>query len=312
MKRKADTDLEILRAAQLSITEISLGSIGHAFKIPFTGQVLSLNQLGFMLNSLNKDRLPTSSVFEISSIAAVLKSFSPAGQKLGPMLSITMQGFLFWLFCSVSRAHIIGQILGAMAMALWSFVQPMITYFIIYGFDLINVVQFYEKRMRQDYAMLHQSIFFAVMIFISIKLTIAVSLVIYSVTTQKEIKLIRQDRLLNMTGSALTKSSRPPWRAALKDLLKPLFLSSFILMIIFIWQIESNWSQKIWLALRPLAIAYLLFYVLRSPWVAIQLETLSKKSKFFERVYSKSKRALNLMAQRSSRSSEISSGRQSK
>ena len=148
LDRKPNTDLEIKRAAQLSITEISLGSIGHAFKIPFTGQILSLNQLGFMLNVLNKDRLPISSTFEISSISAVLKSFSPAGQKLGPMLSIAMQGFLFWLFTFLGQASVIGQVIGAIFLALWSFTQPLISYFIIYGFDLVNVAFYYEKRMK--------------------------------------------------------------------------------------------------------------------------------------------------------------------
>ncbi|MBC7420839.1 MAG: hypothetical protein H7328_08925 [Bdellovibrio sp.] len=298
IERKPDADLEIKRAAQLSITEITLGSIGHAFKIPFTGQILSLNQLGFMLNALNKDSLPIASTFEISSISTVLKSFSPAGQKLGPMLSIAMQGFLFWFFCFLGQAHLIGQIIGAIFMALWSFVQPLITYFIIYGFDLINVAEFYEKRMRQDYSVLHKSILIAVGLFILLKLFVAVSLVIYSVITKKEIKLIKQDKLHSLTSGAFEKSNLSPWKAAFKDLFRPLFISSFILMIVFIWQIESSSSQKIWMALRPLAVAYLVFYLLRSPWTAKKLGTLSKKSKFFNRVYTKSKAALALVARK--------------
>ncbi len=297
-ERAVNTDLEIKRAAQLSLTEISLGSIGHAFKVPFTGQILSLNQLGFMLNALNKDRLPISSTFEISSISAVLKSFSPAGQKLGPMLSIAMQGFLFWLFTFLAQAHILGQIFGAIFMALWSFVQPLITYFIIYGFDLINVAKYYENRMKQDYSVLHQSLVIAVILFIGFKLMVAVSLVLYSVLTKKEIKLIRQEKLSSLTGGAFEKTKLSPWKAALKDLFRPLFIMSFILMIVFIWQIESSASQKIWLALRPLAVAYLVFYLLRSPWTSKQFEALSKKSKFFARIYSKSKTALAIVARK--------------
>ena len=152
------TDIEIKRAAQLSLIEISIGSLGHGFKIPLTGQILSLNQLAFLLNANNRDRLPTSISFEISSIAAVMKSFSPAGQKLGLMFSIAMQGFLFWIFNSLFRKNIIGQLIGAFFLSLWSFVQPVTTYFLIYGFELVKLAEYYEKKLAQDFSFIHQSI----------------------------------------------------------------------------------------------------------------------------------------------------------
>lgn len=297
MIRVQNPDLEIKRAAQLSITEISLGSLGHAFKIPLTGQVLSLNQLAFMLNAINKDQLVISSAFEISSISAVLKSFSPAGQKLGPMLSIAMQGFLFWVSCVVTRAHLVGQIIGAILMALWSFVQPLISYFIIYGFTLIQVAQYYEKKMKGDYSFLHDSLFIAMGIVFALKILIAVGLTIYSYITKKEIRLIREDRFRNLSRPLAEKSELSPWQAALRDLLRPLFLLSFILMLIFIWQLESSWSQKIWMGLRPLAVACALFYLLRSPFISKKLEIFAKKSPRFERIYSKAKATLALITQ---------------
>ncbi len=307
------TDLEIKRAAQLSVTEIAVGSIGHGFKVPLTGQFLSLNQLAFLLNALNRDQLPVSSVFEISGIAAVLKSFSPAGQKLGPMFSIAIQGFLFWLMTALSKKKLWGQLLGAAFLSLWSFVQPLITYFFIYGTNLIEVIQFYQKRLQQDYAFVNQSILTAFICVVSIKIIIALGFVVYSFFSKKEIHLVQQEKILKLSEILLKPNpSKNAALAALKDLLRPIFLLSFILMFIFIWQIESQLSSKIWICLRPLASAYIIFYLIRSPWINVKLLQLSKKSKRFENIYRRSKKALDLVAEWSAGSSEVSSRRQLK
>lgn len=291
------TDIEIKRAAQLSLIEISIGSLGHGFKIPFTGQILSLNQLAFLLNANNKDELPTSSSFEISSIAAVMKSFSPAGQKLGPMFSIAMQGFLFWIFNSLFRKQMIGQLIGAFFLSLWSFIQPATTYLLIFGFELIKLAEYYEKKLSQDFSIIHQSLIVGVLVIISIKVFIAFGLVIYSVRTKKEIQFIDPEKVQKISSShgARFKFNSSPWQAALKDMLRPVFVVSFILMLLFVWQIEGPFSQKIWLSLRPLAIAYLLFYLVRSPYVAAKLYQLSLRSNSFNKIYQKAKKAFAIL-----------------
>lgn len=295
MNKNPQADLEIKRAAQLSLTEICIGSIGHGFKIPLTGQVLSLNQLAFLLNAVNRDHLPRSSVFEISSIAAILKSFSPAGQKLGPMLSIAMQGFLFWVGTTAFGLQIFGQIVGAVLLSLWAFIQPFITLFIIYGTDLIVITGHYAERLRDDYEFVALSLGYALAVFIAFKICLALAMVIYSRRSGREIRLISENKLSQLVIDQMPSRSPTPLRSALRDLTKPLFLLSFILMLIFIWQLNSSLSQKIWLSLRPLGIAFILFYLLRSPWVAKKLINLANKSPKFATLYKKSQDTLNLI-----------------
>ncbi len=309
--RTQNADLEIKRAAQLAITEISLGSVGHAFNIPLVGHVLSLNQLAFMLNALNHDQLIISSVFEISCISAVLKSFSPAGAKLGPMLSIAMQGFLFWICCAITRAHLIGQLVGAALMALWAFVQPLITYGIIFGLSFTSATSFYETHMKKDYSFWAQSILVAVISVVVVKMVLAMGLVFYSYMTKKNMQFVSKPPSFNLSLAGQADRQLTPARGAFKDMMRPLFIISFILMTIFVWQFETTWSERIWFALRPLAIAFIIFYALRSPWIAGSILKLTKKSRFVERIYLKSKAAFNLVAEGSTRSSEISSGRKS-
>lgn len=289
------SDLEIKKAAQLSITEIGIGSIGHGFKIPLTGQVLSLNQLAFLLNAINRDLLPKSSAFEISSIAAILKSFSPAGQKLGPMLSIAMQGFLFWLGVSVFGVNIIGQIIGAVLLALWAFVQPFVTLFMVYGFDLVKLIEFYSKRISEDYEFIALSLVYAFILVLSIKVLAAVGLVILSLKYKKEVRIVNDNKLQSVVLKQIPIQNKSPLKSALKDLFKPFFLFSFILMMVFVWQVNGSLSQKIWLSLRPLAIAFVIFYLLRSPWVAEKLLKWSQKSPRFEKIYSKAQKAFQMI-----------------
>jgi hypothetical protein len=300
---KEQSETEIKKAAQLSITEISLGSLGHGFKIPLTGQILSLNQLAFILNAVNKEALPKSSAFEISGIAAILKSFSPAGQKLGPMLSIAMQGFLFWLGTTIFGLNIVGQIIGAVALALWAFVQPFITLFMIYGFDLTKLIEFYSKRINDDYSFVATPLLYAVIGFMLLKMIIAVGFVVFSISSKKEIKIISDKAVSKaLINQIPSKTSKNAFTSAVKDLFKPLFLLSFILMSLFVWQLNGSLGEKIWLSLRPLAVAFVIFYILRSPWVASQLFEFSKKSKSFEKIYLKSKRAWSLVTEKVTRS----------
>ena len=297
MSETSNADLEIKRAAQLSLVEISIGSLGHGFKIPLTGQLLSLNQLAFLLNANNKDELPTSSSFEISSIAAVLKSFSPAGQKLGPMFSIAMQGFLFWVFNALFRKNIVGQLLGALMLSLWSFIQPAVTYFLIFGFQLVKLYDYYEKKLAQDFSFIHHSMVVGVIAVLLLKIVFAFALVIYSVRTKKEIRFIDAERVQNLSHRTVNfKNSLSPWRAAFRDMTRPFFLLSFFLMLLFIWQIEGPLSEKIWLALRPFATAYLLFYLVRSPFIAKKLFNYSQRSASFNKIYQKSKKAFELIS----------------
>jgi hypothetical protein len=295
-----ESELEIKKAAQLSITEIGLGSIGHGFKIPLTGHLLSLNQLGFLLNAINQDCLPKFSVFEISSISAILKSFSPAGKKIGPMLSIAMQGFLFWLSLTVFGINIIGQCIGAVLFSLWAFVQPFVTLFLIYGFDLVKLVEFYIEKVSDDYSFIAVAVLYAMLLVLVLKLAVAITLVILSLKYKKEIQVIKSPEVVEK----VVKLSRPvdagqsALKSALKDLFRPLFLLSFILMVVFIWQVNGTMTEKIWMGMRPLATAFCIFYFLRSPWVAEKLLQQSKKSKSFAKVYEKSRKAFELISEK--------------
>ena len=95
-------------AGTLSLAEIGLGSLLHGLKIPLTGTFLSINQALFLtrLVKLNRNQPDARTLpFQVSNITALLKSLSPAGKKLLPMLAIASQGLLFTLGTIVFGAN---------------------------------------------------------------------------------------------------------------------------------------------------------------------------------------------------------------
>lgn len=288
------SEREINRAVHLSTIEIIVGSIGHGFKIPLTGFFLSLNQLYFLANALNKDHLPRSSIFEISGITAALKSLSVAGQKIGPMFSIMTQGVLFYLGTLLLGTGLAGQLLGAVIMALWSFIQSLFTYVVVFGFDYIGMLNYLnEKLVFKNFALGHYLILtvaFAVMI----KVILGVSLVLLSYFKKQEMVFF-QASLLNKFKSQLSlqpENGHPkmaPWKGAFKDMAKPFFILNVAIMVFFFYQLEQSAGSMIWPIIRSLGIAYLLFYIVRNKTVQRYLK------KNFAGFYAKAEKVLAKM-----------------
>ena len=121
-------------SAFLSLVEIGFGSIVHGLKIPFGGQLMSLNQGAVLSHATrNIEHKTFSSLMMISTVAAVMKSLSPAGNKLGPMLSISVQGSLFASGVFLFGKNLFGVVLGMILLSLWAFIQPLMVGYLFFG-----------------------------------------------------------------------------------------------------------------------------------------------------------------------------------
>lgn len=124
-------------AAIQSIAEIGLGSVVHSLHLPLGGHLLSLNQ-GFILTLAGRRVTGgraegMSRTTGIATVAAVLKSLSPAGKKLTPMLAISVQGFLYALGLGLLGLNTLGASLGMILLSLWGFLQPSIVGYLVFG-----------------------------------------------------------------------------------------------------------------------------------------------------------------------------------
>jgi hypothetical protein len=299
-------DLQTQTATHLSAIELGLGSLLHAFKIPFSGHFLSLNQ-GFFLSStlrvLSKStsatRLQLSKMtFEISILTALLKSLSPAGQKWGPMLSISMQGILYSLGILVLGANIFGAILGMILLSLWAFIQPLITLIISFGFsEMQKIIIFYTERLENDFHVSRQNLWTVVATVFAIKIISAIAIAFIAFFMQikkiKNIQLKLKQQQLVQPKYLRQNSNISIHKKVLKDITKPLFLFSFALAYIFLFITEKDMVSLIWKGLRPLAIAVLLFYLIRSETCHRLLLKLISKSSYLMLLYRKSEDIFN-------------------
>ena len=144
----------VKRSVELSIIEVVIGSILHGLKIPMSGHFLSLNQGAFLSKSYNNSfsrSIAAKTTFEISFITAVMKSLSPAGKKLGPMMSISSQGLLYSLGVFVGGVGTTGKVIGMILLSLWAFIQPFISYFLMYGTEILSALAYFEKKNWQGF-----------------------------------------------------------------------------------------------------------------------------------------------------------------
>jgi hypothetical protein len=252
-------------SASLTLIEVGLGSLLHGLHLPFAGYLLSLNQGFFLSRAVSQVRgLPGARTLPVavSTVAACLKSLSPAGKRLTPMLAISMQGFLFTAGTAAFGANLAGAIVGSMLASSWSFVQPLLLYTLLYGRLLEEVADHYLGK----YGL--WSWLAALMIF---KMMLSGGLAVAGFRLSEARFEAFRSRLTQAArqGASARGGGAPgsPLQGALRDLSSPLFLLSIALTAIFLWFSDREGGERIWLLLRPLGVGFLLFYVMRTPLV---------------------------------------------
>tara|TARA_R110002072_G_scaffold64203_5_gene159753 strand:- start:94560 stop:95465 length:906 start_codon:yes stop_codon:yes gene_type:complete len=259
-----DTDIIGNYAALLGIVEVGLGSFLHAFKIPFSGQFLSLNQLFILTIAYKQEQRNRTRSAKISLITSLLKTLSPAGKKLTPMLAITCQGFLHSLGLILFGTNIIGLLIGGMLLSLWSFIQPFLIYILLFGKDLLYMVDYFVGKLNRVIDFSREDIVKVVFIIISIKVILSIFVTISALRVDNEFL----DKYLNFLKrfkkeSSQKKTINTPMIGVIKDITSPLFLLSFIFMGIFYYYSSHDLVSFIWNLLRPFALAIILFYIMR-------------------------------------------------
>lgn len=276
----------IERAVSLSIIEIVLGSIFHTLHIPFSGHLLSLNQSLFLAditkNSSNRFTA-FKGILELSNIVAIMKSISPSGKKIGPMISISMQGFLFAFPILCFGRSLLAQFLGMLCLSIWAFIQPLVTFFLIYGVDILSGLKFYKEKLGVSDESFFRFIGFIYLIKIFIGGILLLILYFYGDKffqkyhqQLQRIKIVKKD-----------KKRTPPLKGALKDLIRPSMIVSYLLMGAYFFFYKNELSFTLIMTLRSIAIAFIIFFILRTPLTGELLFKLANKNKYFLSLYKK-------------------------
>jgi hypothetical protein len=264
-------------AALLSGIEIGLGSLLHSFRLPFSGQFLSLNQGLILARACHKSRGQSWSgktPSGISNVSAVLKSLSPAGKKLTPMLAISAQGNLFGLGVLIFGNNFIGLSVGMLMLSLWAFIQPLMIYLLLFGKNLVFMAEYFIDKISRVTPVHEETLIGILVTIIMIKVVLGQVVLILSYYLSDQKFRLYEEKLLKARVKSKGQQLSP-LKGALKDILNPLFLFSLILLGLFFFYSKSPWSVTIWGLLRPLAGGFILFYLIR----VFPIDWLSEKMK---------------------------------
>jgi hypothetical protein len=278
-----------------SLVEVGLGSFLHAFHIPFSGHALSLNQ-GLILTQAcqkienRKDAVAATN--GISIITAILKSLSPMGKRLTPMLAISMQGFLFSIGVLILGNNILGMILGISLLSLWSFAQPLLFAYLFFGEKLFLAVEKLWLDIAEKLSISPEYGLNILIGFVILKVLLgwAVAFIGWKYPTWVTEKYFTQImKYKDFTVQKLkNKKNQGATRGALKDLLNPWMIISLVLTIAFMILTEkSGYFQVFVYSLRVVAIAYLVFFILRAfpqSWIKKALTSFPTLAKTVDRL----------------------------
>lgn len=260
-------------SAALSLVEIGLGSFLHSLNIPLAGHVLSVNQIAF-LSRISFKLKSTKPCLQVSLIVALLKSLSPAGKKLTPMLAISAQGLFFYIGLFVFGVNYLGLLFAVFFSSLWAFIQPILFIYLLFGKNSVAVTEFYLKELNKLVPGSDHYILWLILSLIIIKFIIALVISISAIKIkEQDFEKFQQKMLLEIKKSNTFPSHSHAY-LAFRDLMNPLFIISFSLTALFFFFSNSSTSaiQIIWIILRPLAVGFILYYILR----VYPIEKLSK------------------------------------
>jgi len=265
---KTSTDTHLARfAGILSLSEIFWGSFVHALRIPLGGHFLSLLQISLLCELDLRTRLSEGTRFFpllTSSIAATLKSLSPAGKKLTPMLAIGMQGFLYNLGTFSLGRNLLGSLLGTIGASLWGIGQPLFLAYFFLGTSMFEGLAKLVLEIEKFFPMAGTYALTAVLVFAGIKVCIA----LIAIALLHRLKWEDREFFINTLESKIVAHSQTqraqPVQVKRRFRLKVVHLFYFfsILLTVLTFALsQAPQAQRIWLLLRPLAL-YMVFWIL--------------------------------------------------
>ncbi len=275
MKESSEIRVESRFIFLQSVSEIGLGSALHALRLPFTGHFLSLNQTLILcratrkLNDFGSRVLVSKSLARISVVCALLKTLSPAGKVLTPMLAITAQGLLFASVILLAGTGSIALVLASAFLSLWAILQPLLIAWVLFGKNFFLSFLWSWEKLTSPLGLSPDDglLFFAALVLLKVGLAVMVALLadgprlgyLNEVISQRGRELYTRQR------KEESRSITSPIEGALRDLLSPFFLFSLLLTsLFFVMSQEAGARDLVIYILRPLTLGFLLFYFVRS------------------------------------------------
>ncbi len=132
-------------------SEIILGSFFHALHLPLRSMILAAIGVALMV-AVGRRWSARGLFWRAGLICALMKSLSPAGLILSPMVAILAQGFMMELGTRSLGRNFSGFLTGGILALCWNLLQLLGFYVILYGW---NIVLIYQKIYQLSSSIVH-------------------------------------------------------------------------------------------------------------------------------------------------------------
>lgn len=119
-------------------SEIILGSFLHNLHVPLRSMVLAAIGVSLMV-AAGRNWSDRGLYWRSGLICALLKSTSPSGVILAPMVAICAQGFLMELSVRTGGRNLLAWLAGGMLAVSWNLAQMILYYLLLYGWDAVGI-----------------------------------------------------------------------------------------------------------------------------------------------------------------------------
>ncbi|MGQ0801099.1 MAG: ATP-binding protein [Pseudomarimonas sp.] len=243
--------------------EVGAGSVVHGAKLPMGGLGMATTQAA-VLTRAAQPMVDRSRVAWVAVLSAAIKSLSPAGQRLRPMLAIVMQGWLYARALRVFGWNLAGVMVGGFLMGVWAGSQGLLTQWLLFGDALTTALQTVNQEATTMLGLPTPRLW----------VVIATWLALHGGVVATGTALAWRRPLQASTGKGLpgwfvplSMPKRRRWGAALlhgfRDMLRPTFWVPLLLIIAALAWAGQSRESLIWVALRAMLIAWVMFVLVQ-------------------------------------------------
>ena len=246
--------------------ESSVGAVLHGIQAPMTGLFMSTMQSVIMTYAASGLSLKRRVVW-VPFISASLKALSPAGNRLRPMLAITVQGLLYGGAVTVFGWNIAGVALGGFLVGAWSAIQGVALQFLFVGSDLIRA---YDSMITWGAHLLQvRTPGLVVLIALWSVVCGAISSLLTLIAWKRRQHMPGRLRdAVFSRGKGIPLVGKPAGKIAamkkgLRDLARPLFWLPVLIVVGFTLASGSPLESAMWVIVRAAGIGFVLFSLVR-------------------------------------------------
>jgi hypothetical protein len=242
--------------------EVGLGSALHAGQVPARGLVLSTLQ-ALVLLACGRGLVRRVRLAWLPLVTAGLKALSPAGNRLRPMLAITVQGGLFTAATTALGWNRAGVFVGGACCGAWAAAQGLALSVLLVGpASIVAAYGAVAAWIGRTLGMAAPGLWAAATLW-----ALAWGLISGGVTLLAWTRLPegRLEAWLRRRASALpagAAASRPV-AGAVRDMLRPAFWLPLGLVVGLVVAAGGTWATAGWTLLRALALGFVLFALAR-------------------------------------------------